>query len=344
MFRRLLVLAPAIFLVTANFVPRREVQAKSGAGWKEKPSHQKIPGLGKWEKEMTELGRRWCNGKKYGFGWEADVWYYDGTRVYYQIADYTHDPFWNHCALNVAEQYRDYVVPNAGKVPGWRVFPQGLRMAWQRTGDPSYKQAVVLLAKNSPYAYRGGSPNDGAIRETAYTVEAYIEAEKVGEPRNPKLEQAAGYIIADFQKIFVTGGYQIHEPFFDGLAAEALIDYYELTHDPRVPPAIKLMLDGDWTKAYDQKTHELAYNPDPPGPTCSVGCQKYNPDLTNLIAPAYAWYWHYSKDDLYRQRADEMFTHALDTDIGYSGKIFSQNYRWSFDYVRWRSGQDVPAE
>ena len=38
-----------------------------------------------------------------------------------------------------------------------------------------------------------------------------------------------------------------------------------------------------------------------------------------------------------------MFAHALDTPIDYDAKIFNQNYRWSFDYVRWRSGISTPA-
>ena len=88
----------------------------------------------------------------------------------------------------------------------------------------------------------------------------------------------------------------------------------------------------------------MMYNTDPAGPTCSVSCQKYMPDLTNLVAPAYAWYWRFSDDDKYRKEADEMFEHALDTNIGYSGKIFSQNYRWSFDYVRWRSGGSMNGD
>jgi hypothetical protein len=296
------------------------------------------PGLAKWQNDMMSLGRKWCDGKTYGFGWEQDVWYYDGTRVYYQLADYTQDPFWNQCALNVARQYRDYVISNSGKIPGWRVFPRGLRMAWERTGDDSYKQAVILLATNSAFAWSAGNPSDAVIRETAYVAEAYMEAERVGQPRNPKLQQAARYLMNDFQRIFITGGYSLHQPFFDGLAAEALIDYYTLTGNPSVPPAIKLMLDGDWAKAYNQTTHQLAYNPDPTGPTCNTGCQSYVPDITNLLDPAYAWYWSYSQNDTYRQEADIMFGHALDTDIGYDGKIFSQNYRWTFDFVQWRTG------
>jgi hypothetical protein len=319
-----LLLTPAILLI-ASTAPAKKTQD--------------FPGLKKWEHNMTFLGHRWCNPTKtYGFGWEADVWYYDGTRVYFQIADYTRDPSWNQCALNIAQQYRGYVLQNSGKIPGWRVFSRGMRMAWQRTGDDSYKQAVILLARNSAYANKAGGASDALIRETAFIVEAYLEAERVGEPRNPKLGQAVGYLLGDFQRLFVSGGYKLNQPFFDGLAAEALIDYYEVTHDPRIPPAIKLMVDGLWAKGYNANNHEFLYNTDPPGPTCSVSCLKYIPDLTNLIAPAYAWYWRYSKDDVYRREADEMFGHAMDTDIGYSGKIFSQNYRWSFDYVRWRSG------
>ncbi len=340
----LLLFAAASILLFSQALPGQLSRPPRGAALKRKDSQSNIPGLKIWQDNMTTLGKKWCDNKTYGFGWEADVWYYDGTRIYYQVADYTGDHSWDKCALHIAQQYRNYILTNNGKLPGWRVFPRGMRMAWERTHDESYKQAVILLSKNSAFAYRGGSPNDNGIRETAYIAEAYMEAEKVGEPRNPKLAQAAGYLIDDFKRIFVTGGYNIHQPFFDGLAAESLIQYYELTKDPKVPPAIKMMLDGDWEKAYDTKSHQLAYNPDPQGPTCSVGCGKFVPDISNLIAPAYAWYWRFSNDDVYRQRGDEIFGNAMHTDISYSGKIFSQNYRWSFDYVRWRSGGSMASQ
>jgi hypothetical protein len=343
MIRRLLVLI-SVLLLGAGLAAPADKKHKEAPVPEVKAGKDNFPGFDNWQKNMTILGKKWCDGKKYGFGWEADVWFYDGTRVYYQIADYTHDHSWDKCALNIAQQYRDYVLQNSGRVPGWRVFPRGMRMAWERTKDDSYKQAVILLSKNSAYAPRGGAAPDTRIRETAYVVEAYLEAEKVGEPRNPKLEQAVGYLLGDFQNIFVTKKYEIHQPFFDGLAAEALIDYYIVTRDAKVPPAIKLMVDGLWTKGYDSTKHVLAYNPDDQGPTCSVGCGKYVPDLTNLVAPAYAWYWQISHDDVYRQHADEMFGHSLDTNISYSGKIFSQNYRWSFDYVHWRSGGSPTTE
>ncbi len=43
-------------------------------------------------------------------------------------------------------------------------------------------------------------------------------------------------------------------------------------------------------------------------------------------------------DPVYQQRGDELFAHALDEDISWMGKEFSQSYHWSFDYVRYRSG------
>ncbi len=33
-----------------------------------------------------------------------------------------------------------------------------------------------------------------------------------------------------------------------------------------------------------------------------------------------------------------MFAHALDDPINDKGKSFSENYRWSFSGVRWRTG------
>jgi hypothetical protein len=58
------------------------------------------------------------------------------------------------------------------------------------------------------------------------------------------------------------------------------------------------------------------------------------------VAPAYAWYWNLTGDTLSLNRGDELFQHALDDPAHtiWSGKQFSQIYKWTFDYVRWRSG------
>jgi hypothetical protein len=290
-----------------------------------------IPTLSKWESIYGSLARKWCpaTSNEFAFSVESQVWYYDGARTYYQLADYTGDRSWETCALRIAEGYRGYVLAANGGVPGWRIFGRGLRLAYERTGDVRYRQALALMAQNAAFASHGGHLSDEFIRETAYSLQAYVEAERAGEPRSPMMGRAVDHLLGHFDRLFITGNPVIHQTFYDGIAAEALIDYYELTKDPRVPPMIKIMLDWVWNNLYNPATGQLRYAPG----------QGYITELNNMVTPAYAWYYSVTGDVLYQQRGDEMFSHALDTDITYSGKIFNQNFRWSYAYVRYRQGQ-----
>jgi hypothetical protein len=290
---------------------------------------------------MTKLGTKWCNlSQSFGtFSYEQTVWYYDGARVYFQMSDYTGDRSWDACALNIARQYRDYVIAQQGRLQGYRVFSRGLQMAYERTGDATYRQALALLAGDVGYVRWKPTLDDSLIREVAYALNAVVDAERAGEPRSPDTVRLADYLLVHFDRLFVAKNYTIHQTFYDGLAAEALINYYELTKDPRIPPAIKPMLDWIWDYGWNKSTFRLVYNPDPIGPTCASGCRVYYAELTNLVAPAFAWYWRVTGDSIYQNRGDELFAHALDDDISWSGKLFSQNYRWSFDYIRWRTSE-----
>jgi hypothetical protein len=286
---------------------------------------------------MTMLGTKWCNpNQTFVFTDETTVWYYDGARVYFQLADYTGNrALYEPCALNIARQYRDYVIATNGGIAGWRVHPHGLRMAYERTGDPSYRAALIVLTTKTTDAFYGGNIWPDLMRETAYILSSFVEAERAGEPRHRLLTQTAGFLLGQLQWIAWENYSGMRQLWMFGLAAEALIDYYGLTGDPRVPPVIKAILDWTWTRGWNGT--QLLINPDPPGPTCLWGCQEYNSNLINLVAPAYAWYYRVTRNSLYQVRGDEMFAHALDEDISFSGKIFSQNYRWSPDYVRWRT-------
>src|SRR5947209_11364292 len=285
---------------------------------------------------MTYLGKKWCNPTEImKWGYEPQIWYYDGGRTYLQLADYTKDPkTWNPCAANIISQYRDRVNQRGGYYEGWRVFPHGLAMNYWRTGDEQSRQAAVALSRSSAFATSGGRFAVDYIRDTAYIIEAYVTAEELGQPRSPYLARAVDFGLGHFEQMFVSNPASFDQIGFDGLMAEALIQYYTLTKDPRVPPAIKTMLDWIWNNAYDPHTHSFAYN-------SLLVPQAYTTVQTNLIIPAYAWYWNVSGDPVYLQRGDDLFAHALDIDIGYSGKIFNQNYRWSFDYVRWRSNEPL---
>ena len=56
---------------------------------------------------------------------------------------------------------------------------------------------------------------------------------------------------------------------------------------------------------------------------------------------AYAWYWMQTGDTVERDHGDLLFQHAFDDPEGgysWSGKQFSQEFEFSFDFVRYRQG------
>ena len=222
------------------------------------------------------------------------------------------------------------------------MFTRGLRLAYERTGDTRYRDAVVMLATGSAWAQTAGTVSADGIRETAFIAEAYMDAEKVGEPRNPLLARAIDFLLGHYNFLFVSHQYGFHQTFMDGLGAEALIDYYELTRDPRIPPAIKQMSDWMWNTGWSSSLNQLVLFPDPQGPFCPgpSGCQEYSTVLIDMVAPAMAWYWSMTGDPVYQQIGDTLFSHALDNDISYSAKIFNQNFRWSNSYIKWRQGNE----
>src|SRR5256885_11803155 len=175
------------------------------------------------------------------------------------MADYTRDPKWTACAGYVKAMYRDtYVIPNSGKVPGWRNFTHGLAMDHLRSGDAQSKNAALLLSNNAafapdstPFAWVIGA---GTSREVAYAIHSYLNAEKVGAPARARLAQYVDIALGHLDQWFVSktyrcagstcgagaqpGTYYI-QPFMAGLTAEALIGYYEKTKDTRIFPAVK---------------------------------------------------------------------------------------------------------
>lgn len=298
-----------------------------------------IPELQQWEGNMTEYGAKFGNERLQRIGSdytsEAYVWYYDGPRVFYQIADYTGDSQWNVFAENWIETYRGYVFELNGRVPGWRVFPDGLHMHFERTGDEKSKAAAVLLSKRTPYSSVGGGPGEDYSRETAYCINAYLVAEALGEPRHPKLEQAVEYALGHIEQWFVQNSSKNWAPFMFGLTCEALISYHDkVKKDPRILPALKMGLDECWKRAWIEEQQAFFYRADNPTEAA--------PTLNLLVAPAFAWVYLQTGDTKYRDRGDKLWAGGVQRGLERAGgKQFSQNYRWSFDYVRWRTEAEL---
>jgi hypothetical protein len=318
-----------------------------------------IPELSRWKTQMLSYGQKACG--QYSITTLSDDQrlagtYYDATRVYEQISDYTGSAVWEDCASKAKAIYRDYVMRNDGSVPGYWNFTSGFRMDWERNADALSKQAAILLSQRAAFCTdqtpiaSTASPN--VSREVAYCIMSYINAEELGAPRRARLatlaDQALGHIDqwfvsktmrapSPFTMIPQAAGQYYIQPFMVGLTMQALIRYWDATQDPRVQPAVKIALDWLWERAWVAADKSFWYENWAPDGNQAFPEKKGTADLNLLIAPAYAWMYHRTGDATYRDRGDQVFAGGV-TGAWLDGmKQFNQNYMWSFDYVKWRS-------
>jgi hypothetical protein len=313
-----------------------------------------IPGKDLWESYMLQLGHKYCDDRNYsasrdslnaagnfltGWGWQGDAWFYDGGRVYQQLASYTNDPKWNHCALTILDPYRQWILNNNAAMQLYSLFPYGMAMNYWRTGENANLNAIQLLTTNGLGANYGGWVDPYSIRETAYSTDARIAYEMITGKRDRLLAKGIDKLLGHLDMLNNGQVGPVH-PFMIGLAMETAIHYYDMTvaenmPDYRIPLAVKKALDALWRDYYVPGTHALRYTrwDIPTIDNWSV--------LNDLVAPAYAWYWSLTGDPDSLARGDELFQHTFDIpgDVTWCGKEFSQVYKWSFDYLRYRGGQ-----
>jgi hypothetical protein len=86
---------------------------------------------------MLEFGQLHCRQAaiaKQGT-WMGGIWFYDGQRMFYQIADYTGASLFNACAEQLGELYQKRILDRNGVDNPYRTFTRGFRMDYERTGD-----------------------------------------------------------------------------------------------------------------------------------------------------------------------------------------------------------------
>jgi len=294
-----------------------------------------LPSLAKYNEQMLTKGRAQLGNREAISLWEGSAWYYDGTRVAYQIADYTGDSTFAEYAKNPLDVYRPYVIDNNGGIPGYRVFAQGLRMHFERTGETQSKQAAISLL-NAAYG-ANGLPTAVLIpetlsREVAYAINTMLEAEKLGQPRHTRLTEYVDIALGHIDQWFVTEKYQRMAPFMFALTAEALIKYHEATGDTRILPALKVGAEWIWAKAWVPANKAFVY--EIPGDPAGA------PDLNLIIVPVYGWIYSQTGDKSYIDKGDQIFAGGVDGAWLDQGKQFSQSYRWSMDYLKWRGANN----
>lgn len=307
----------------------------------------------------------------------ANVAYYEGWRVYRQIAAYTTDTAWLNCTLNMGIGYQKLILANNGTLQGYDVYPFTLPYLAALSGDANYTTAMEALGgiggyNGVTYVFEGGQSLASLSREMAFaldwcTTRFAIQGITTGNTAfsipwltacNNTLDAVLSQINADVDNVGQPGGFQ---PFIDaGLSLEALIKWFDLyDRDPRIYYTVKRMADYVYANYYDISTHSFAYNTGIDGPFCNLGSVWFQTDvaghciggtggsgpyvtqnvLTGLIVPAFGWLWSLNGDSTYQVAGDEIFSNMMTayTVVPFSGKEFSQNYRWSFDYVTWRS-------
>ncbi len=165
-------------------------------------------------------------------------------------------------------------------------------------------------------------------------------------------------------------------PFMVGLTAEALIEFYEWeVENGRNPsdlfahPSVTHTPTRTITQALQQVAHHMRYtatvesgihagkpmwveniggsspNWDDTGGTGysalryeSINNARPSPVLNLLIAPLYAWVFKQTGEIDYINIGDKIWEGGIAlTNLGWNTKQYNQNYRWSFDYIRWRN-------
>lgn len=303
-------------------------------------------------------------------------WNYDGGRVYQQIADYDwyvlhpgnqqYQTQWKRCAQLAMEPYRDTLIATEGSmVREPNQFPFGMEMNQLRTGDLTNQAAVDALQNNQGWKYFfSGSGYASSTRLSAYMMDNRLAGELLGEQRDTaiilrQVDVMLGYLDQTYNLDIHNPNQQSYDlhPFLVGTAMEALITYYDMdlaegnVPDARIPLEIKKVLDWFQSSQYIPSTHTLAYQAYdlPVNPQIVPGLYSAT-ELNDLVSPAYAWYWSKTGDDTYLNEGDDLFNHVFDS-AGHAGsptgsgwtwsaKEFNQVYKWSFDYVRWRSGHN----
>ena len=313
------------------------------------------PGKDAWESNMIQYGHKFCDSKDSGsrdslnavgsfltnFDSFGDAWFYDGGRVYQQIASYTNDSSWNHCALTILDPYRQWILANNAQMHTYAIFPYGMMMNYWRTGDTTNANAVHFLATNDGSANVGGWVDPYGLRESSYAADVRVADELITGKRDRLLAKSIDKLLGALDVLY-NRQLGATPPYMVGLATETLIHYYDMTvaeghPDYRVPDMVKRALDSLWLDYYVPATHALRYT------RWDIPATDNWFILNDLVAPAYAWYWNLTGDAASLSHGDELFQHTLDDPPNtiWSGKQFSQVYKWSFDYVRWRSGNST---
>ncbi len=256
-----------------------------------------------------------------------------------------------------------------GRVPGYWVFTQGLYEDWNRTGNLTSKAALASLATNSSYLDTGSSTVGGSddtymkdhkgSREAAYALRTLIDYRRAGYTVPDSLiTQYANYVFGHFEQWYGINNTprpvdHYIRPFMVALSSEALIHYTQ--HVPcadtgKVKQYLETAWEYNWNNLWVVASQAFQYT----NRVVSVSTDtRADPDLNLLSVQSFGWLYNQTGDPKWITWGDQIFNGGVSvyngsvltsgaylgsrSVAGASGKHFCQNYKHSFDYIKFRN-------
>lgn len=320
------------------------------------PASDRPPKLAEWERNMQNDGSTMGQylQSSASFSDRRKATYYDGQRVYMQISEYLGERQpWVDYAETSGDIYRQYVESNDGQVAGYWRFSHGFYLDYSINGDNSAGDFLVTMRDEPTFSDPTRGVADGwyqsiRAREVAYSLQGHIIAAKGGhgldqEKVDRLVEMALGHvdIWTSEQYISSNDDWRYVQAFMAGLTASALIDYYEYTEDQgdaddRVEPAIRTLADWLWDEMWVAEAEGTSYGAFEYRQYDDGSSHGPSGDLNMLIVPMYGWLYKESGESRHLERGDDVFEGGVELAWLGGGKQFNQNYRDSFDFLRWR--------
>lgn len=338
-------------------------------GGEEEPSindNTDLTGFAEWQSDMLSFGNTYAtylaNHKDdsypgdptYAFDTLLNYTYYDGERVYRNIASYTGNNAWLTAAANARYVYRRWLTAYGHVVPGYWKFTTGLRMAWEANNA----DATAIASINGLANFGAFSPDTTPLssmenwtvsRETAYTLINLMDQEAIGGSHRDRLEELLELIIGTdghFDQWFLgsppvtlpgdnSGEGDDFTPYQVALSAEALIQYWnEYDQDARILSKLILAANWMWDNTWSDVYGQFYYRTD--NPLWDGGSE-----LNLVICPLYWWLYLQTGNLTHKTRGDTAFNQGMPTAFIGNPKQFNQVYRWTPAGLLWRSEASI---
>lgn len=261
--------------------------------------------------------------------------YYDSSLVYNQLATYLNDPTYYDYAEKWARFFAEqYALPANGNIPGFWNFTTGMRRAYERSGTPSLKAAVIAISQNGAYV-RDSTTEDTTStllsREVAYGIRALTDAAALGVPRQYRLDKLVSDAKGHLKAWCTLQNAPYVRPFMVALTVEALV--YS-GNAASVQGDIEACATYIWDHNWDPVKKGFRYTDRSIGNADDLEVQ---PDLNMLIFPIYGWLrWETEKAAILNggvMRTDSSGQFHSGGAFLFGVKQFNQNHRSAIPYL-----------